>query len=93
VLFFESAGNKNITLAVHGLEEHFRLGGICVVVSMYNDYWFLCVTTHKRISYFLMIPIPQIMPQMQSVLFCVSYDSYVVKATGTITDRQNDKLI
>ena len=26
------------TLVDCGLEEHFRLGGICVVVSMYDDY-------------------------------------------------------
>jgi hypothetical protein len=32
----ESRNHK--TLAAHRLEEHFRSGGICVVVNMYSDY-------------------------------------------------------
>ena len=36
-LYFHKSLNHK-TLAAHRLEEHFRSGGICVVVNMYSDY-------------------------------------------------------
>ena len=54
-----------------------------------------CLSQHMNVFLiFSLIPIPQITPQMQLVPFsCVSYDSYVEKATAIITEGMTESQL